>query len=132
MTVHRVVALSFLSSSYFEGAVVNHKNGIKSDNNVDNLEWCTAIENTAHAKKNGLMKAWNKGKTGVYSKALIEQMANNMPHRRRVVVIDHNGISTTFRSIRECCLCLKLDRGSVVKALNGKTNSTIKNYEIKS
>ena len=37
-----------------EGMQINHKNGIKSDNRIQNLELCTAIENHAHAVASGL------------------------------------------------------------------------------
>jgi hypothetical protein len=43
---HRLVLLAFCGPSPLQG---NHKNGIRSDNRVDNLEYCTAQENVRHA-----------------------------------------------------------------------------------
>jgi hypothetical protein len=54
--VHRLVATAFLESDS-ERDHINHKNGIKDDNRVCNLEWCTPSENTRHAYANGLLKA---------------------------------------------------------------------------
>ena len=42
--VHRLVALAFLGSPH-NNEEVNHKNGIRSDNNINNLEWVTHIDN---------------------------------------------------------------------------------------
>lgn len=53
--VHRLVGLAFIQNDESK-KIINHKNGIKNDNNINNLEWCTDSENQIHAFKNGLKK----------------------------------------------------------------------------
>lgn len=54
--IHRLVAEAFLPIPEFEEGrlEVNHINGIKSDNHVDNLEWCNGSMNKQHALEHGL------------------------------------------------------------------------------
>ena len=53
--IHRLVAETFLSNKN-NFPIINHKNGIKTDNKANNLEWCTSKYNTKHAINNGLIK----------------------------------------------------------------------------
>jgi len=51
--IHRLVAKSFIPNLENKPCI-NHINGIKSDNSIKNLEWCTYSENTIHSFKNNL------------------------------------------------------------------------------
>ena len=51
---HTIVALVFLGKK-MPGMEINHKNGVKTDNHVENLEYCTRSENIRHAYAHNLI-----------------------------------------------------------------------------
>ena len=55
-TIHRIVAKEFIDNPR-NCDQVNHIDGDKWNNRVDNLEWCTGSENMKHAYRTGLQKS---------------------------------------------------------------------------
>lgn len=71
ISLHRLVALNFIPNKDNKPQV-NHKDGIKTNNSVDNLEWMTAKENMIHAFENKINK--NFGEKHYYSKLTEENV----------------------------------------------------------
>ena len=57
--VHRIIAKIFIDNNQNK-QFINHKNGNKLDNRVENLEWVTHSENIQHAYDNNLISSYNK------------------------------------------------------------------------
>ena len=95
--IHRLVALYFLDNIDNLPAV-NHKDGVKVNNHVTNLEWCTSSQNTLHAQALGLK-------------------TDNRPIK--AINLDDNS-SIVFYSIGEAASFFKTNRGSIHRVLNGK------------
>lgn len=92
LRVHRCVAEEFVDG-YFDGAVVNHKDGNKLNNTVDNLEWVTQSENITHAYATGL-KTQKTGLASKISKLTREQVLEiKLDDRSSRVIAEQYGIS---------------------------------------
>lgn len=77
--IHRLVAIAFIPNPN-NYVCVNHKDGNKLNNNVDNLEWCTYGTNNKEAYKIGLKQNKYKGKYGKdaqFSKPIIQLSLDN-------------------------------------------------------
>jgi hypothetical protein len=100
-TMHSLIALTFIGPRP-KNYVINHKNGIKTDNRVENIEYVTRSENVLHAYRIGLMKAM-KGEQAVNSK-LTEDIVKIIKECKSVSVKKLAGIfnvdANTIRGIK--------------------------------
>ena len=94
--VHRLVAESFVSGRSFDRNQVNHKNGIRSDNRAENLEWVTQSENILHAYR--VLGNKNKGR-----KLTPEQVREirNSPLGSKMLAKQYGVSRTTIREVKQ-------------------------------
>jgi len=91
--IHRLVALAFIPNPYRKPQI-NHKDGDKRNNYALNLEWATAKENDAHARKNGWkvpsLHGFRRGKLTVRQVRFIRN--SKLSHRK---LADRFGVEHT-------------------------------------
>ena len=95
--VHRLVARAFIPNPENK-PYVNHKDGNKQNNCVENLEWVTAREDDNHARATGLKEQCKPIKA---------------------VSVD-NKDTMTFESLSECARYFGTNTGSIHRVLSGK------------
>lgn len=100
--VHRLVALAFIENPN-DYSQVNHINGIKSDNSVGNLEWCSQSMNMKHARTNGLMNS-PKGEDHYFARLKNEDVLSirklfKEGHTRRMLAKQYNCKPSNIKDI---------------------------------
>lgn len=110
--VHRLVAETFVpNDDPFHKTDVNHKDGNKLNNRVENLEWVSRSDNVKHAYDNGL----NRPSGGGYN-------------RRRIHVIETNDV---YESQEDCAKAIGGSSAGLSLYLSGKRKKdTYKGYHI--
>jgi hypothetical protein len=93
-THHRIVAEAFIPNPY-NLPMINHKNEIKTDNRVENLEWCTARYNANYGDKKKF-KSEQKKKKIKCCKYGVEHVFDSIGKASMFTEVDR-------KSIRECC-----------------------------
>ena len=111
LAVHTAVARTFLSEQYNYGLEVNHKDGNKLNNKLDNLEWVTGSENMKHAVD-----------------VLGKYINDNNINAKAIQGIDiNNNVIYDYSSIAECAKKLSKEKNidyryiqnSICRVLNG-------------
>ena len=98
--VHRLVAIAFIENSD-NLPCINHKDEDKTNNCVDNLEWCTVAYNNSYSNLGeNLYKATNNYPIGVIQYSLSgEELArfSSYSEAEKNTGVDHGGISACCR-----------------------------------
>lgn len=102
--IHRLVATHFITNNN-NLLEVNHIDGIKTNNHVNNLEWCTSRYNKIHAIKLGLRKRKSGGCKSIHQFDM------------------NNNYIRTWSSIINASNQLGIDSGDIVKVLKGRRKS---------
>lgn len=114
MRVHNLIMNAFYGEKPFDKAEINHIDGNKMNNSLDNLEWCTAKENSRHSVESGLYPSGERHYNSKYKQEDILEMYK----------LYKNG-----NSVSEIASLYNNDYRNVIRIVHGdRWNRTYQNY----
>ena len=105
--LHRLIALTFIPNPENKPEV-NHKDGNKLNNNINNLEWSTRKENMNHARDTGLWKVTKNMKKG------LDQSKATYQYNRCYRLLN------VYNSAKEASLRTKINHGNICACCEGR------------
>lgn len=110
--IHRLVAMTFIENDNYN-LEVNHIDGNKENNRLENLEWVTRSANQNHKYKVLKHSGANKGKTGIL----------NWRSKPVNMINQNNEIVKTFPAVMEAARQLNIDNASIRSVIYGKSKT---------
>lgn len=104
---HRLVAAAFIPNDENKPQV-NHINGVKDDNRVENLEWCTNLENAQHS--------WAKGRNVVFGQ---------MHHKTKLTESDVIFIRNSKLPSRALGRMFGVDKSSILSVIKKQSHKSV-------
>src|SRR3990167_9928231 len=127
-SLHRLIATTWLPNNKSFKTDINHKNGIKTDNRITNLEWVSKSENTQHAHTLGLCKSstgnnhWSyRMPDKIWRKLTKEQVIEIVQRRKcgeagRALAREFRVSHTAIRAIMHGINCRQFTKGEIGRA----------------
>lgn len=109
VAVHRLVGLAFLENP-LNKPQLNHIDGVKTNNSVDNLEWVDAKENSIHAYKLGLSKG-------------VKRYGKDNHRSKKVKRISKDGVIKIYDSMNQAHREDGFDTGQICRCCNNDTKT---------
>lgn len=116
--VHRLVAQAFIPNPN-KLPQVNHKDGNKSNNCVNNLEWVSVSSNTKHAFDNNL---------GGFRDSALRNLEKMNSNKYKKVLLEKDNQIITFNSTNEASIFLETNKDNISRAF--KKGQRCKGYKV--
>lgn len=95
-SIHRLVGLNFIPKMKITHKILNHKDGNKLNNNVENLEWCTSAYNSQEASRLGLLNIKKGKESNLYSGKINKKLADEIRILRKQKKLSYAKIASFY------------------------------------